>query len=736
MHRRHPARVAAARTVAALRKQQRWGSMRNKIVSLRDAVSWVHTGDTVGVGGFLAMNSPEALLRGLGEHYAESRSPADLTLMFGGGPGDRDQLGLNHFGQKGMVKRAIGSHYFNCPKLAQLVKDNEVEGYNLPLGSTSRMMREAARHGPGFITTVGVNTYLDPATGTGGKLNSITTEDLIVPVEIEGKRYLMYKPIPLNVALIRGTTADANGNISMEREGLVADDFVMAMAAKNSGGIVIVQVEHIAATNSIPSRRVHIPGAFVDAVVVAEKHEHRQSYFSTYNPSWSGEIRLPTEEITPAPLSLYKIVARRAAFELRADDMVNVGKGSYPNALASVASEEKIMDRLTTSTEPGVIGGTGAAGKNFGPASNFEAIVSLDKLFDFYTGGGLDVAFLGFAQVNEKGDVNVSRFGDRIAGPGGFPEISHATPTVVYMGSFTTDGLEVALEKQRFPGTNALRIVKEGATSKFTKSLLETSFCGQDAMARHQHVLFVTERCVFKLEPGGLRLTEVAPGIDVEKDILAHMEFRPTGLDTYKMMDVRIFDPLGAPIGFREQLSAHNLEKRISYIAKTNTLLIDFSDMCVNTEDELHEVNATLRKKFSEIGHKCHVVVNYDRFDCSESVLPTWQKMAKALESEAYLSLKRCADATFMHESFLNGLAISNESTRDLFNKLDGGSGYITAAQCKELFQSVGRVVSCHDDELESVIACIDLHKTGKLSYENIEQISRQMNRHVLGCRK
>ena len=715
---------ACARRAAAA-GQRRHATLRHKVVPVEDAMGIVKSGCTVGVGGFVAQNAPEALLRALGERFEKKNEPRDLTVFFGGGPGDYDNKGLSHLGKKGLLKRSIGAHYGQCPRLAELVLANEVEAYNLPLGAISRMLRTQASHQPGYVTTVGTNTVVDPEVGNGGKLNERTTEDLVVPLVIEGTRYLMFKSQPIDVAFIRGTTADANGNVSMERESLYADNLALAMAAKNSGGFVIAQVERIADRGTIPSRNVHIPGSLVDAVVVAAPEEHPQSYVAEeYNPFWSGEIKSPEEDLVRLPHNVRKVIARRAAMELRVDDVVNLGIG-MPDAVANVAQEENILKFVTLTAEPGVFGGIGATGKNFGPASNYEAIVNMDQQFDFYNGGGLNICFLGMAQVSPMGDVNVTRFGKKLAGPGGFMDISQCTKSVVFMGSFTAGGLEMDIDSDK----REIRVVQEGRAKKFTQKLVETSFSALSAVEQKQRVLYVTERCVFRLTPEGLELLEVAPGIDVEKDILAHMDFVPLGAETARTMDPRIFDGKSPRMGLKKDLTEYSYEERISYNTETNTMLMDLSGVVVLHQQQIDEAREAITKRFEDIGKKVHVVVNYDRFDCRKSLVDEWTSMASKLQEKYYLSVQRCINTSFLRAKVQHGLKVETGGATKVFDELDSdGSGFITYDQCKELFQKVGRLVS---DEalLDSSISEVDVHKRGRLTFSDIQEVDKILAR-------
>ena len=611
---------------------------KGKIVSAEEAVRIIRDGDTIATGGFVGTGFPEQIASTLEASFLEHGHPRNLTLVYAAGQGDGQERGLNHLGHLGLVKRVVGGHWGLVPKLQKLALDNQIEGYNLPQGVISHMYRDIAAHKPRTITTVGIGTFVDPING-GGKINTITTEDLVERIQFDGDDYLAYKTFPIHVAILRGTTADTDGNITMEKEALTLEALAIATAARNSGGFVIVQVERVADQGTLNARQVKIPGIFVDCVVVASPEHHWQTFGTQYDPAFSCEIKVPVQSLPPMEMSDRKIIARRAAFELIPNSVVNLGIG-MPEGVSNVANEEKIIEFLTLTAEPGVIGGLPAGGLNFGAAVNTDALIDQPSQFDFYDGGGLDLAFLGLAQADASGNLNVSKFGPKLAGAGGFINISQNAKKVIFVGTFTAGGLKVSVRE------GMLSIDQEGKVKKFVKQVEHVTFSGTYAVSKSQPVLYVTERCVFLLTQDGMELIEIAPGIDVDKAILQQMEFKPIIKHDPAIMDERIFR--SEAMGIKADLFAVSLEKRLVYDPRENLFFVNFEGYAIRTVEDVEAVRAAVTNILDPVGHRVYAVVNYDNFSILPELMGPYTDMVKALVNRYYTGVTRYTTSTFL----------------------------------------------------------------------------------------
>lgn len=501
------------------------------VLTARQAVELIDSEDTLaicGAGGGIA--DPAVLIEALHDRYCETAQPKDLTLWFASGLGDRADRGISPLAQKGLVKRAIGGHWGQSPRICEMAEREEIEAYNFPQGVMAQLVRSSAAGHPGLLSHVGLGTFIDPRQ-QGGKLNETTKEDLIRLMEIDGKEWLFYPAIPIDVCFIRATTVDEEGYASMEDEITYMDILATAQAVHNNGGLVILQAKRLVKSGSIHPRQVKIPGYLVDVIVINPEQEQ------LYNGSdrfFSGDYIAVEGETSPLPLNQRKVVARRALMEVAPGNVGNVGVG-IADGIGMVAREEGIGEEFTLTVETGPIGGATAQGIFFGASVNSRALLDMPAQFDFYDGGGLEVAFLSFAEMDQEGNANVHKFNGKIMGTGGFVNICAGSKKVVLCGTLRAGGLKTEVANGK------ITITQEGKFEKMIPQCQEITFSAKQALKQGQEVVYITERAVFKLTDQGVMLTEIAPGVDLEKDIIAQMGFRPLISEDLKTMDERIF---------------------------------------------------------------------------------------------------------------------------------------------------------------------------------------------------
>ena len=516
-----------------------------QILTADQAASLLKDGDTLMIGGSGSGHAvPEALIEALERRFLAQGEPRRITSVHPVGLGDRGERGASRLAHAGLLKRVVCGTLVDSPKLAQMALNKKVEAWTLPQGALSQLTREMAAGRPGLISHVGLHTFVDPR-NDGGLQGAPSDDKLVSLIELEGREWLFYKPFEVDVAFLRGTTSDEDGNVSMEHEAVFADMLSMAQATRRNGGLVIVQVKRLAKRGTLPAKTVKIPGMLVDAVVV--EPDQPVTYQTTYDPAFTGEMRIPLGGFPRLPLDERKIIARRLAMELSMGAVCNVGSGVC-TGIGLVAAEEDVLHHIVLTNEQGLIGGAPAAGLDAGAARNYSAIVDMPYQFDFYDGGGIDIAFLSAVEIDARGSVNISRFANKLIGVGGFINISQNARKMVFGGTFTAGNLQVSCEGGK------LQILKEGAHRKFVSTLQQVSYSGPFAQERKQTTLFVTERAVFRAIDGALELIEIAPGIDLERDVLAHMAFEPVISPDLKLMDARLFRP--EPMGLDANMAS------------------------------------------------------------------------------------------------------------------------------------------------------------------------------------
>lgn len=515
--------------------------MKSKVVNAEESIKLIRSGSTIAITGNCEMLLPDLILKTLEEKYLCKGSPRDMTIIYPVTPGaHREGTGVDRFAHPGMIKRVLASSYFvlKVKKMCDLINSNSIEAYYMPMGACWLLFRAIAGGRPGAITQVGVGSFIDPRNGEG-KMNSRTKEDLVKIIKIEGKEYLFYKSFPIDIAIIRGTTADEQGNISIEEEPLSSGILDIAMAAKNSGGVVIAQVKRITQVGQIHPRKVEVPGIFVDKVVV---DPNQQDYFP-YNPYYTGDLRMPIKQFKPLPLNWQKVIVRRAALELRQGQNINLGFG-LAAGVPSVAFEEEIAEEVCFGVEHGHIGGVPTTKDAFGAGINSLAIMDSPDIFNMYAAGGLDITFLGMAQIDQEGNLNVSNINGKY-NLGGFLDITWKTPKIVFCGSFKARGFKARIEDGK------LNIIQEGRIKKLVQNVMQKTLDAKRAIKEGQSILYITERAVFDLTEKGLRLKEIAPGVDLNRDILNQMEFKPIIDENLSLMESIIFS--NSKIGLKKR---------------------------------------------------------------------------------------------------------------------------------------------------------------------------------------
>ncbi|WP_419898690.1 acyl CoA:acetate/3-ketoacid CoA transferase [Roseomonas sp. USHLN139] len=497
-------------------------------MSAAEAAQLLRDGDTLLIGGSGGGHAvPDALLAAVGARFRDSGHPRALTALHPVGLGDGKTRGAGHLAQEGLLKRVVSGTFVNSPGVAALALAEKIEAYTLPQGSLSQLMREMAAGRPGLLTRIGLHSFVDPRL-EGGRQSKAATEDLVELREFNGEEHLFYKPFKVDIAFVRGSAADEDGNISMEHEAVTLEMLSIAQAARRAGGLVVAQVKRIVPRGSLHPKMVKVPGILVDALVVDP--DQWQTFETEDSAAYSGHLRVALEDIPRLPAGPRRIVARRGALELFEGAICNLGSG-ISTGIANVAAEEGVLRRVCLTNEQGNIGGAPASGNEAGAARSPDAQVDQPYQFDFYDGGGLDLAFLSFAEFDAAGNVNVSRFGGRIVGPGGFVNISQGAKAVVFGGTLTANG-----------------------APKAVRQVEQVTFSGAFARERGQPVLYVTERAVFRLGEQGPELVEIAPDADLQKDVIDQMGFVPAISPTLRRMEPSLFAE--GPMGLAARLGA------------------------------------------------------------------------------------------------------------------------------------------------------------------------------------
>ncbi len=520
-------------------------------MTAKEAADLIPNGSTLCTVGMTLVSASESILKAVEQKYLEKGEPNHLTLFHTCGQSDRKD-GIAHLAHEGLLDRLIGGHWGLCPPLMDLIYHNKVEAYNLPQGQMANMFHSMALREPGKLSKIGLGTFVDPRV-EGGKMNDRTRdkEDIVAVVTVDGEEYMQYKEVPIHTVIIRGTCADEAGNITTDEEAMVLEVLPAVMATKRFGGKVICQVKHIVKKGTLDPKRVTVPGVLVDAVVLCDDPilDHRQTSSWYYDPSYSGQAWAPEQGTSSIPFSVRKAIGRRAVMELKKNVMINVGTGIPNDVIGSILAEEAVQEDVTITVESGIYGGVPAGGIDFGISRNAQALIPHDRQFEYYTGTGIDFTFMGAGEMDQYGNVNATKMGPVAAGAGGFIDITSTARNVIFCSTFTGGGIKVELDEKGF------HLVQEGRFKKLVNKVQQISYNGKIAMERGQTMYFVTERAVFKLTKEGPMLIEIAKGVDLEKDILANMEFKPLIADTLAETPVSLYR--NGPFGLGNILDAN-----------------------------------------------------------------------------------------------------------------------------------------------------------------------------------
>lgn len=511
--------------------------IKANFISANEAAQMIGDASTVCTVAMTLVSASESILKAVERRFIDEGHPKEITLVHSCGQSDRKD-GIQHLAHIGLVKKIIGSHWGLQPKWMELISENKVEAYCLPQGQMTHLYRAMACGLPGKMSKVGLGTFIDPRL-EGGKMNDRTKElpDIVDILKYENEEYMFYKQIPLDTVIIRGTECDEMGNLTTTEEAMKLEVLPAVLAAKRYGGKVIAQVKRVVANGSINPKEVTVPGVFIDAVVVCENPDidHRQTSSWVYDPSYCGQARVPLGSIVPPEFNERKFIARRGTLELEKGDVVNLGTGIPNDMVGKVCNEEGVSDDIMITVESGIYGGVQAGGIDFGIGQNLVAMIGHHEQMDYYNGAGVDITYMGLGELDQYGNVNSTKMGTRCTGAGGFIDITQNSKKVVFCGTFSARGA-------RYDYANGkLNIITEGSIGKMVDQVAQVSFNGEMARAKGQKVVIVTERCVFELVKAGVMLTEIAPGIDLQTQILDKMGFKPIISENLKIMDPDLF---------------------------------------------------------------------------------------------------------------------------------------------------------------------------------------------------